>query len=108
MTDGVHSVSRMMGDFKFHQHGEIVAEVAQSWREHYNDDFLGEPTWRVAKALGYARIRDEGKAGESGAIARAARSSDEELAAKVDQLTDGEVDALLADLLTERGRGETE
>ena len=108
MTDGVHSVSRMMGDFKFHQHAEIVADVAQSWREHYDEDFLGEPTWRVAKELGYARIRDEGKAGESDAIAPASRASDEGLAAEVDQLTDGEVDALLADLLTERGRGERE
>jgi len=53
MTDGVHPLSQQVGDHNFQKHWEIKAEVAESWREKYTEDFLGEETWRVARILGY-------------------------------------------------------
>jgi len=53
MTDGVHAESRMLGDVKFHQHRKIDAGAAESWRQIYREDFLGEPTWELARRLGY-------------------------------------------------------
>jgi len=53
MTDGVHPVSRMIGDMKFHQHRGIDAGVADLWKEAYETDFLSDEAWRVASALGY-------------------------------------------------------
>lgn len=53
MTDGVHPVSRMIGDMKFHQHRSIDAGVADLWKEAYETDFLSDEAWRVASALGY-------------------------------------------------------
>jgi amino acid adenylation domain-containing protein len=53
MTDGVHAESRMLGDVKFHTHSGIDASTAERWKEVYQEDFLGAPTARMAKALGY-------------------------------------------------------
>jgi LPS sulfotransferase NodH len=53
MTDGVRDVSRMIGDPKFHTHRGIEAETADLWKSHYEEDFLGEPTWQLAHTLGY-------------------------------------------------------
>ncbi len=53
MTDGVHPVSRMIGDMKFDQHAGIVPEVAERWKREYETDFLLEETWRLAESLGY-------------------------------------------------------
>lgn len=53
MTDGLHSVSRMIGDVKFHQYKGIEAEVADRWKQHYKIDFLSDVTWQVAELLGY-------------------------------------------------------
>jgi LPS sulfotransferase NodH len=53
MTDGVRDISRMIGDPKFHTHRGIEAETADLWKSHYEADFLGEPTWQLAAALGY-------------------------------------------------------
>ncbi|MGB8355653.1 MAG: amino acid adenylation domain-containing protein [Chthoniobacteraceae bacterium] len=53
MTDGVHPLSQQVGDHNFQRHQKIKAEVAESWREKYTEDFLGEETWRVAEILGY-------------------------------------------------------
>jgi amino acid adenylation domain-containing protein len=53
MTDGVHPESRMLGDVKFHQHRRIDPAVADRWREHVTEDFLGDVTWELASALGY-------------------------------------------------------
>jgi len=67
MTDGVHSVSRMMGDPKFHTYKGIDATVADRWKEDYQVDFLAEETWQVAEDLGYNRMtvtdsdREEGE-----------------------------------------------
>ncbi|HZS34488.1 MAG TPA: AMP-binding protein [Methylomirabilota bacterium] len=53
MTDGVHPVSRMIGDMKFDQHAGIVAEVAERWKQEYETDFLLDETWRLAGSFGY-------------------------------------------------------
>jgi amino acid adenylation domain-containing protein len=53
MTDGLHAWSRMLGDVKFHEHKEVDRSVADSWRSHYDRDFLGAVTWELAARLGY-------------------------------------------------------
>ncbi|MEO1558725.1 MAG: condensation domain-containing protein, partial [Cyanobacteria bacterium J06632_19] len=55
MTDGVHAVSRMMGDPKFHTYKGINAKVAERWKEEYKVDFLNTETWKVAESLGYEK-----------------------------------------------------
>ncbi len=55
MTDGIHSWSRMLGDVKFHEHSGVDSTVAEKWKSEYKEDFLGEPTWETAAALGYPR-----------------------------------------------------
>ena len=55
MLDGVHGVSTPMGDRKFLEHGRIEPAVGEAWRGVEEDDFLGEPTWELAAALGYER-----------------------------------------------------
>ncbi|HSF40208.1 MAG TPA: amino acid adenylation domain-containing protein, partial [Thermoanaerobaculia bacterium] len=57
MTDGIHALSRMVGDVKFHEHKAIDPAVAESWKKEIAEDFLGEPTWRMAESLGYPRKR---------------------------------------------------
>ena len=52
MTDGIHALSKMVGDVKFHEHRAIDPAVAESWRRDVDRDFLGEPTWRMASSLG--------------------------------------------------------
>jgi amino acid adenylation domain-containing protein len=56
MTDGVHAVSRMLGDVKFHSHGRVDPGVAERWREG-GEAPLGEPALETAAALGYAGRR---------------------------------------------------
>lgn len=53
MTDGIHEVSRMIGDPKFHQHKKIDPAVAHQWKSHYEIDFLSEEAWDLAASLGY-------------------------------------------------------
>jgi amino acid adenylation domain-containing protein len=55
MTDGIHALSKMLGDVKFHEHRQVEAGVAESWRAEIEEDFLGEPAWRLAEAVGYSR-----------------------------------------------------
>jgi amino acid adenylation domain-containing protein len=55
MTDGIYSVSRMLGDVKFRVHADIDPKVADRWKEYYKDDFLGDVTWQVAERLGYKK-----------------------------------------------------
>ena len=35
MTDGIHALSKMVGDVKFHEHRQVDAQAAESWREGY-------------------------------------------------------------------------
>ncbi len=53
MTDGIHAVSRMIGDPKFHQHKKIESGVAQTWKSAYEIDFLSDATVALAQSLGY-------------------------------------------------------
>jgi LPS sulfotransferase NodH len=65
MTDGLHSVSRMIGDPKFHQFKRIESSVADQWKQAYETDFLSAATLQLAATLGYretvadVRGRDE-------------------------------------------------
>lgn len=53
MTDGIHEVSRMIGDPKFHQHKKIDADVAEQWKSAYDLDFLSDEASNLARLLGY-------------------------------------------------------
>src|SRR5207245_1277933 len=54
MTDGIHGLSRMLGDIKFHTHRRVDAGVADRWKLGHEQDFLGDVTWKIAKSLGYS------------------------------------------------------
>lgn len=53
MTDGIHQVSRMIGDPKFHQHKKIDANVAEQWKSAFDLDFLSDESFGLARLLGY-------------------------------------------------------
>jgi hypothetical protein len=53
MTDGIHPMSPQVGDANFYQHGRLKAEVADTWKSSFTEDFLSPLTWEVAAALGY-------------------------------------------------------
>jgi amino acid adenylation domain-containing protein len=55
MTDGIYTVSRMLGDVKFRSHAGIDAKVADRWKDYYKEDFLGDVTWQVAERLEYKK-----------------------------------------------------
>ena len=55
MTDGIYTQSRMVGDVKFHEHQGINPSTADSWKQYYTSDFLGDVTWQLAESLGYQR-----------------------------------------------------
>jgi amino acid adenylation domain-containing protein len=59
MTDGIHALSKMVGDVKFHEHKAVDAGVADSWRSEVTEDFLGDVTWDLAQRLGYASEKAE-------------------------------------------------
>ncbi len=59
MTDGIHPLSQMLGDVKFHQHTHVNAAVAERWKEQAANDPLSETTWDVAEDLGYRREKTE-------------------------------------------------
>ncbi|HYG65957.1 MAG TPA: amino acid adenylation domain-containing protein [Thermoanaerobaculia bacterium] len=53
MTDGVHDVSRMLGDVKFHTHSRVDSSAAERWRQA-EEVPLGTPARELALELGYA------------------------------------------------------
>lgn len=55
MTDGIYTISKMLGDPKFHTHRRVDPQAAERWREHYTEDFIGEATWQLAEQVGYQR-----------------------------------------------------
>lgn len=69
MTDGIYSVSKMLGDPKFHTHRQVDPTVADRWREQYTEDFIGEPTWRLAQSMGYTRPTIPNSLSSNGATA---------------------------------------
>ncbi len=70
MTDGIYTQSRMVGDVKFHEHQGINASTADSWKQYYTSDFLGDVTWHLAESLGYQR--------NNGAITKVSRGNQTE------------------------------
>jgi len=52
MTDGVHAVSRMLGDVKLATYGKVDASVADRWKQA-GEAPLGAPARAVAAELGY-------------------------------------------------------
>ena len=62
MTDGIHPLSQMLGDVKFHQHSTIDARVAERWKEQAANDPLAAATWKVAETLGYRGAQNEERA----------------------------------------------
>jgi amino acid adenylation domain-containing protein len=53
MTDGIHPLSKMVGDPTFHQHKRINPEVAEQWKHNYSGSDLANTTKFVAQKLGY-------------------------------------------------------
>ncbi len=113
MTDGIHPLSKMLGDPTFHQHQAIDAKVAGRWREDNIEDFLGDITWQVAESLGYeSPARPSRKAdGDGDASPRKAlppiqpvtrrgkNAAPEHLLADLDQLSEEELDSLLVEAM---------
>jgi NAD(P)-dependent dehydrogenase (short-subunit alcohol dehydrogenase family)/aryl carrier-like protein len=58
MTDGIYSGGMMVGDVKFHLHKQIDSGVADTWRERYKTDFIGDITREIAGNFGYHPIND--------------------------------------------------
>jgi hypothetical protein len=55
MTDGIHPLSKMLGDVKFHEHAGVDSAVADRWKAQLSEDFLSEITWQIAESLGYEK-----------------------------------------------------
>ncbi|HEY0172991.1 MAG TPA: amino acid adenylation domain-containing protein, partial [Pyrinomonadaceae bacterium] len=54
MTDGIHPLSKMLGDVKFHAHDRIDAKVAERWKDAPGDVTpLGDVTRDLAASFGY-------------------------------------------------------
>ncbi len=57
MTDGIHSLSKMLGDVNFHDHNDIDANVADQWQKDYSAEVLSDITWELAQSFGYQRLQ---------------------------------------------------
>ncbi len=56
MTDGIHPLSKMLGDVKFHEHKGVESVTADRWRKELEaGDLLADETWTIAEQLGYQR-----------------------------------------------------
>ena len=115
MTDGIHEHTSMVGDVYFHEHTTIDPEVAERWREHIAEDFLSEEALAIASSMAYHPL-SAAKPQESAVDAtpdnggRSLRDISEERRRQetvlaempdLDQLSESEIDALLAELLVE-------
>ncbi|HYP28610.1 MAG TPA: amino acid adenylation domain-containing protein, partial [Blastocatellia bacterium] len=60
MTNGIHPLSKMLGDIKFHEHKQIDADAAERWKESDGAEELGDLTWELAERLGYESQREKG------------------------------------------------
>ncbi len=68
MTDGIHPLSKMLGDVKFHEHKGVEAATADNWRQELEaGDRLADETWTIAERLGYSRaeVQEPTSANES-------------------------------------------
>ncbi len=62
MTDGIHDGGLMIGDVKFHQHKRIDPAVADTWKENYKKNFLGDVSARLAGSFNYRLLEETGYA----------------------------------------------
>jgi hypothetical protein len=93
MTTGLHSGSRMLGDVRFYEHKRVEPGVADAWRTEFDLDSLGDVTCDLARAFGYEtppRL-DRAPVGFKDAAGRHAES----LLAKIDLISDEQVDTFL-------------
>ena len=108
MTDGIHRLSSGLTDPRFQQHTRIEAEVADQWRSEMSADSLGDPARRLARSLGYEDVLEpvgtkHSAGGEYSGDQRATEAgidaiqlSASALLRRLDDLSDEEVQALLA------------
>jgi amino acid adenylation domain-containing protein len=96
MTDGVHAVSRMLGDVKFHSHGKIDPAVAERWREA-GEIPLGGPARELAAELGYALDTLEARDELEARLARAGEEVAADLLDELEGLSDEEAARRLAE-----------
>lgn len=64
MTIGIHPLTTMAGDPKFHTHNRIEPSVAARWQESYTADSLSANTWAMAQSFGYSQTMSQ-SAGET-------------------------------------------
>ncbi len=62
MTVSANDKGIMIGDRKFYQHTSIDAQVADTWKDMYEIDFLRNDTLQLAEQFGYKSISEKGKA----------------------------------------------
>jgi amino acid adenylation domain-containing protein len=53
MTNGIHPLSRMLGDVKFHHHKSIDPRIAERWKDDRDERMVGDITLELAQTLGY-------------------------------------------------------
>jgi hypothetical protein len=105
MTDGVSGLSPMVGDPKFHRHEGINASAADRWRKYNVPDFLSPRTWAMAESLGYEHegpAREQRPPETDGSTPELTSQEAEALLARLDQLSDEQVEALLNDCESKR------
>lgn len=104
MTDGVHAVSHMLGDIKFHTHTSINPRTADGWRDYYKEDFLSALTWELAELLGYKREEFAASSASymAGAVSPIRPIQDSageiEIQTQLARISEGEMDLLLKEL----------
>jgi hypothetical protein len=100
MTDGIKPHLLTKGDKKFHSFQEIDPSVASNWSRHMTSDFLGGPARALASLFGYDDIPAPvpPAASRLAPIPRLPRDEAERVLARLDQLSDDEVQRLLEDL----------
>lgn len=59
MTDGIHALTAMAGDPRFHKHKGIDGSVAEMWRNDANSLILCKHTWEIAEEPGYHRKQNK-------------------------------------------------
>jgi len=109
MTDGIHPLSKMLGDVKFHTHKTVSASVADQWRKDKPLTLMNS-TWQMAEILGYPRedrVDDATSRRELKPIQRLSHGEKvNAVETRIDSLTDDEVARLVSDLLAKEDEDE--
>ena len=100
MTDGIHPLSRGLVDVKFHRHQGIDAGAADTDDLAAEAAQLGTSTWDLAQVLGYSAPVSRAVESVLEPIPVAAPSP-AELLQRLDHLSEGEIDALIASRVSE-------